>query len=578
MSNYKRIIESFNPYSETNEGYFDKDTREKRREERKERRRERGFNDGGSEEDSLATGKFKISSYVKAVDALKNSIIATLTDVDQHLTNHPNLQNFKDKFKRDLVRAAKVLGEITYLKTKEGNRLENDEDQELIKGYKDIYNSLRNDFEADSEAYKKERDVSIIKALKDLKFAEVGDPLKEANKIFGEARVLLQAFVENLAKGVIGGATVDKDGNPKKEEEKVGAKDGMKIKATIKKGAMKNSEVKAFQQLLIDKFSKDKALTKGATWKAFAKAGGADGNFGDKTGNLVILLKKLYKLEDATSSITQELIDKINGDVVKESLLLSFNSFFNKKNGISEAFSDEDVEAAEASISNAAPIAKKKIVIPTADVKKALIEVKPDVKKVITEVDADYAYKKAKEDFKKEFKLEETVKDLKKIKNVYIVDGFDSSKEYKLDPKNPRKGYFAKCKGLLFFQNNICIRTYDGMVCWYDAETGYFKGKDGWREGISDMIKRGGVPKKMKYFFDLITNALWQTSPEEQEVWDKLLKTDDATIKAILKSFAWMKDEYGDKTDIIAKIISYRKKGKIKTFYDKYKKTIDSLS
>ena len=82
----------------------------------------------------------------------------------------------------------------------------------------------------------------------------------------------------------------------------------------------------------------------------------------------------------------------------------------------------------------------------------------------------------------------------------------------------------------------------------------------------------------MKYFFDLITNALWQTSPEEQEVWDKLLKTDDATIKAILKSFAWMKDEYGDKTDIIAKIISYRKKGKIKTFYDKYKKTIDSLS
>ena len=60
-----------------------------------------------------------------------------------------------------------ISGEISYLKTKEGNTLENDEDQELIKGYRDVYNSLKNDYECDSESYRKERDELIIKSLKE---------------------------------------------------------------------------------------------------------------------------------------------------------------------------------------------------------------------------------------------------------------------------------------------------------------------------------------------------------------------------------------------------------------------------
>lgn len=577
MSNYKRIIESFNPYTETNEGFFDKDTREKRREERKEKRSEKGFNDGGSEEDSLATGKFKISSYIKAVTALKNNIIATLTDVDQHVNTHPNLQAFKDKFKKDLVRAAKVLGEISYLKTKEGNRLENDEDQELIKGYKDIYNSLKNDFEGDSVEYKQERDASIIKALKDMKFSEIGDPLKEANKIFGDARELLDEFQTNLAKGVIGGATVSKDTEVAKKEEE-SPKGALKIKETIKKGAKKNDEVKRFQQLLIDKFGKNKDLLNTDTWKTFAKYG-ADGNFGNGTGNVVLLFKKLYKLNDKTSSITQELIDKITAEAVKESLLLSFNSFLDKKNGVSEQFDASAIASADAEITKNAPATEtKKKEIPKLDAKKALAEVKPEEKKVITDLDAEAMYKKAKEEVKNELKLEDTEKALKNIKGVFIVDGFDSSKEYKLDTKNPKKGYFAKCKGLLFFQNNICIRTYDGMIGWYDAETGYYKGKDGWREKISDMIKRGGVPKKMKYFFNEIINALNTSKPEEQEIWNKLLKTDELTIKSIINSFKWMKTEGNEKVDLISRIVNLREKGKVKEFYTKYKKTIDSLT
>lgn len=569
MSNYKRIVESFNPYSETNEGYFDKDTREKRKAERKEERREKRFNDGGAEEDSLATGKFKISSYVKAVDALKNNIIATLTDVDQHLPNLPNLQTFKDKFKRDLVRAAKVLGEITYLKTKEGNRLENDEDQELIKGYKDIYNSLKNDFEGDSLEYKQERDASIIKALKDLKFAEVGDPLKEANKLFGEARALLQEFGENLAKGVIGGASTSKEADSKKEEKST--EGSLKIKETVKKGAKKNDEVKKFQQLLIDKFGKNADLVKTTTWKTFAKYG-ADGNFGNATGNLILLFKKLYKLNDTTSSITQELIDKINAEPVKESLLLSFNSFLEKKKGVYEDFNAADIAAAETAIVKAAPVVKKKIDVPYVEVKKALAEVKPEEKKEIKDLDVEAIYKKAKEDIKNELKLEETEKALKLIKGVYIVDGFDTSKEYKLDPKNPKKGYFAKCKGLLFFQNNVCIRTYDGMIGWYDPEAGYYKGKDGWKDKISNIIKRGGVPKKYTFYSDKILAALKSQKPEDDKIWEDLLKSKEDTIKIIMKSFQWMKEKEGK--DIVAEIVRLRKLGKVQEFYKKFKNVI----
>ena len=361
MSNYKRIVESFNPYTKTNEGYFDKDTREKRRAERKEDRREKRFNSGGAEEDSLVTGKFKISAYIKAITSLKNDIIATLADVDQHIKKTPELEGSKEKFKKELIRAARVLGEISYLKTKEGNTLENDEDQELIKGYRDIYNSLKNDFEGDSEAYRKERDELIIKSLKSLKFSEISEPIKQATVLFKEARELLNIFNDNLSKGVIGNTTLGKDSGKKEELVKTGS--SLKIKASIAKGAKKNAEVKAFQQLLIDKFSKNKDLVATAPWKTFAKYG-ADGNFGNGTANIILLFKKLYKLEDKTSSITQELIDKISAEAVKESLLLSFNSFLNKKKGILEEFSAADIAAAEEFVTKKAPASN-----PTSSVK-----------------------------------------------------------------------------------------------------------------------------------------------------------------------------------------------------------------
>ena len=353
MSNYKRIIESFNPYTKTNEGYFDKDTREKRRAERKENRAEKKFNKGGAEEDSLVTGKFKINAYIKAITSLKNDIIATLGDVDQHIKTTPELGTYKEKFKKDLIRAARVLGEISYLKTKEGNTLENDEDQELIKGYRDVYNSLKNDYEGDSESYRKERDELIIKSLKELKFSEISDPIKQASALFNEATELLAIFNDNLSRGVIGDTTVAKDDVKKDDDKKT--QSSLKIKASIAKGARKNDEVKTFQQLLIDKFAKNKDLVATTTWKAFAKYG-ADGNFGNGTANVILLFKKLYKLDDKTSSITQELIDKISAEAVKESLLLSFNSFLNKQKGILEEFSAADIEAAETFVTKKAPV------------------------------------------------------------------------------------------------------------------------------------------------------------------------------------------------------------------------------
>lgn len=533
MSNYKRIIESFNPYTETNEGYFDKDTREKRRAERKEDRREKKFNSGGAEEDSLVTGKFKISAYIKAITALKNDIIATLADVDQHIKTTPELEGSKEKFKKELIRAARVLGEISYLKTKEGNTLENDEDQELIKGYRDIYNSLKNDFEGDSEAYRKERDELIIKSLKSLKFSEISEPIKQATVLFREARELLDVFKDNLSKGVIGNTTLAKDSG--KKEDVVKTEGALKIKSPIAKGAKKNAEVKSFQQLLIDKFSKNKDLVATATWKAFAKYG-ADGNFGNGTANVVILFKKLYKLDDKTSSITQELIDKISAEAVKESLLLSFNSFLNKKKGILEEFSTLDIAAAEAFVTKKAPasgtessVKVVKAVVPELEpapwadksqgdtFRRWVNENKPDIakkydldisgpfnnttmRKVWAVIKDDSDFKKELEKFKEKkvvVKLDgkaigELQKKMQKAKNPngrVILQKLDGTGEdliyYDFDKTNStRYGHF-------YSNGRVSYKTSSGKEYWgnYDPKTDKVKFDNGKTFNFDDVVK-----------------------------------------------------------------------------------------
>lgn len=95
----------------------------------------------------------------------------------------------------------------------------------------------------------------------------------------------------------------------------------IKITAPIKKGT-KSDQVKPVQQLIIDKMKKK--LANDAAYKKFAKYG-ADGKFGGSTGSVISAIKAGLGLEDKSSDITQEFVDKLSA--VKESFV--FEQEFN---------------------------------------------------------------------------------------------------------------------------------------------------------------------------------------------------------------------------------------------------------
>lgn len=89
-----------------------------------------------------------------------------------------------------------------------------------------------------------------------------------------------------------------------------------------------NPEVKSFQQLVTDKFSKIKSITSLPQWKKM----GTDGKFGPNTRDIVKILKAGFDLKDKSGDITKELVDEIQiqSDTIKESSdsrIFNFDSF-----------------------------------------------------------------------------------------------------------------------------------------------------------------------------------------------------------------------------------------------------------
>jgi hypothetical protein len=98
-----------------------------------------------------------------------------------------------------------------------------------------------------------------------------------------------------------------------------------------------NPEVKKFQELVMDKFGKIKAIT---SLPQYTKMG-TDGKFGPNTRDIVKILKKGFGLSDSSGDITKELVDEIQiqADTIKESdntRIFKFSDFVN----ISEAAFD----------------------------------------------------------------------------------------------------------------------------------------------------------------------------------------------------------------------------------------------
>jgi hypothetical protein len=157
---------------------------------------------------------------------------------------------------------------------------------------------------------------------------------KEASSILVQAFGLVQ-IAKNLEKAYLN----------KKEEAKQ-KETAAKIKVTLAVPTIDytpeetknvNPEVKKFQELVVDKFGKIKAIT---SLPQYTKMG-TDGKFGPNTRDIVKILKRGFGLPDSSGDITKELVDEIQiqADTIKESdnsRIFKFSDFVN----ISEAAFD----------------------------------------------------------------------------------------------------------------------------------------------------------------------------------------------------------------------------------------------
>lgn len=160
------------------------------------------------------------------------------------------------------------------------------------------------------------------------------DTNKEAAALFVDALKSLEAATENDKK-FVEKAKVEKE---KEDAWNKSAKAAIGFKGTVKQDDVKgkkNQTVKSFQEEVIKKF---KDIIKGSEdFKKFAEGKFAgDGYFGDNTAKIIKGLKAGFGMDDKTSDITDELLNKVfSYGTAKQNESISFGRF--------KSFSDFEV-------------------------------------------------------------------------------------------------------------------------------------------------------------------------------------------------------------------------------------------
>jgi len=576
--NFRSLIESMKSYE--NEIDEDRSERIARREERRKDRAESKF--GVSSDDQGTTtadgsSKFKVKGFVKAVETLKSQVLSEIFNIDQIIDKKSEGNKiapaYRQKFDRIVQMVFKMEAKLEAIKDQEGRNIDDVDDAAFLR---DLYSKASTEFTATQKEWTTAIKEEEKKYLSDLKDTEINSHLINAKKSFEEARLMLSnlTLAYNIASTENKGDVKGKPGDIKGAEVKGGkytadseeGKTVIEVKKTIynkfKKYLGKTSDwkvvYKSWPKVSPTLLNNTQAVIKGVK-AGLAKDYPELGK--DKTGNITPeFIAAINKISESNSSISGKLI--------------TYDDFIKGKTN--EAFDEEAAISAMGSGSN-----KPKNNPSKKEINQSLIDNKPEKKKIKPESPEEME-KRLKEETKREWDLEQIVKDLKKIEGVEIVSGFDSSKSYKINVNDTSKGYLAKCKGLRFFQNGVCVRTYDGQIGYYNPETGYYKGKDGWREKISDLIKQYGVPKKYSYLTNKLAMALWApyNGYEEayKEYWEKLNKYPESTIKAIFKSAKWLREKSPTRIDILVDIRKYADKFDfVKAFYDKHRNLLKEL-
>ena len=347
----------------------DRDQRVERREERRRERQEGRFSDPSVNAqdrqygvESSATGKFKINSFIKALEGLKNQIIAKIIECDTRIKTDQTgtgsiAQKYKQKYLSFLDRTASLLGEIYSRKEKEGRNLEGDEDAIIIKAFRDNYNAILSELEESSKTFTTDIDTKAAEYLKGLKFKEITAPLAEADKLFASASMKMDELLQLISQ------RVNSTGN----EGSTGTGSSIpSITDTIKAGLKYANDSKegkiviAVKKAIYEKFGKIKALSGSKDWGVVYKS------YPNVSGTLLANTQAVIKgikagladdypelKGDTTGNITPAFISALDKAKVNESAsnipgkLISYEDFL-KSPKLTEGF---NVDAASSAMS-----------------------------------------------------------------------------------------------------------------------------------------------------------------------------------------------------------------------------------
>lgn len=300
---------------------------------------------------------------------------------------------------------------------------------------------------------------------------------------------------------------------PKEEVKKEDVKNVLKLKKDIKRSdvpkGQKNTDVEAFQKLVIEKYSKDKRVSKLKSYKDLKSSldGGQGGYFGPRTIKIVAVLKGGFKLSDTSSSITQELVDKIISAKIQESLILEQEFDYDAAEKIDKG-DNSDIGTPK----KKSPLSIKTIDAQYKKTKETIIKPQEEVDKFID----------SHKILNSNIDARDELDDLKSALGDSIIENPDYGKK--------GQSAIATSKGFRFFSNKTALRLFDKKMGRYDLKKMKFFGNG--EEEPDDLKKLNDgtiAPKKFQTIINDLNNQPWNIIAWcKKDNWSK----DDLSILA----------------------------------------------
>ena len=238
----------------------------------------------------------------------------------------------------------------------------------------------------------------------------------------------------------------------------------------------KDDTVKKFQESIISKYSKDKIISNSKVYKNLKASidSGQGGYFGPRTEAMIKYLKAGFKLGDTSPDITNELITKINGHSIKESLLFEQEVEF-------------DYTAAEKSLGN--------------NTEKSSTEKKPN-SKISKEASAEAIRvsnnKKINSSDVKSQIEKYADKDFDLKREIEKLESFSQSIKINKDYGKGGQLSIANSPGVRFYSNNVALRLFDKKIGKYDIEKErFYENGDDRGDNLNSLVN-GEAPRKFK--------------------------------------------------------------------------------